>query len=159
MAAHAYLKEFTEDEKYHNLMSWLNYYVNAIDVSWFLDWLRFQHVPGNTIKVMSRRCFWIYVTFTRLEMTAKLKPFLKLPTAILGLGSRLISLNPNGQGLGHKMIWKFAANCAKWSTSQLREKCKLERKWNHSNPFYLQSLLTMLLKKLWLNRKETLIIS
>ena len=31
MAAHARLKtEFTEDEKYHNLMSWLKYFLNIV---------------------------------------------------------------------------------------------------------------------------------
>ena len=56
---------------------------------WLIDSLRLN-TPVITIKVMSRRCIWIYWTFTRLETQSCSEPFSKLlslsvePTCSLG---------------------------------------------------------------------------
>ena len=48
MAAHAHLKnEFTEDKKYHNLMTWLNYIFGQKNYQYKFDKMKCKYMCWN----------------------------------------------------------------------------------------------------------------
>ena len=64
MAAHACLKnEFTEDEKYHNLMSWLILYIKAHERDFS------KSVESNIMKIS--RVGKVFMTLAQLSRTRK----------------------------------------------------------------------------------------